>query len=1072
MLAQSSGQRNPVSYPRSGTISLPMLLYTRFACRFAGMAALTLFAERGANATTAPVNISGTAAPGVTPIAGHEVSVVAERPAYFTSSNEQNQAVQGEFLNALPSGRAVAESLELIPGATYTKTGVTFGGASAAENAWILDGVDVGDVSLNVVNVNPPVQFLDRIEVLTAGYQADTGKALGGVIRMVTKSGTNDLKGTLFADLETDGWTGAPPRNPAKGQAISASTTLDRSLKSGLEIGGPLVQDKLWLWLGVSTTHERRTVLRVVDRRADDDRDGIPDRTNQDLDGDGIFDDAYFPVTIQEWNRWDRYWQPAARLTWQPGAGRSLSLSYLGTIRRYWGAALDSDTELRDRPSVFLRELNDSRAVFSLQYTAPIGQRFTVEAAVGAFFQVAGQHPLTEEGHGPPWEVRFFFERPHPEFLAYNVPPQGNVIDVVEIPSLHYRYGGGLDADRRSMRVQERIALGGFASALGRHDWKIGAELKQSTIRSTFRWTTGKKYGFIGTTDCIDTGEEQYVFVDANPNMDPAAIQRGHQVREAIELDHSYYVVDNWTPVPDLSLNLGMRFTHQEVQVQSGQIVAATGRPWRWDDGYAPRVGAAYDWTGRGKSKVSAFFGRFYGDLTTSLAEYAVPQGGVAFRKSIDPPVSPPCNKPQPPWIYLTWAGARQQRTTYDLQTDTWSGVEELRGAFHDEFLFSYEHEPAPNWTARIAFQRKYLMRTIEDMSLGTSHYDIVNPGYGAARRVQTYYAWPATAYVEVPRPERSFTSWQIVLERRLAGGWQGLLSYVWTRNHGNYPGVINEDYGHPLPNLQRDYDEPGRFANGFGDLPVTRRHTIKLDASYERSLGRFGAWTTGAGVRARSGTFTSAWGDVNPAFEETGQVFLAPRGTCGQTPWNYWANLRFKYSVPLHGGNRLSLIVDLFNVFNVKQTATVDERVVLGPADGMADPLRTDGAVYGGRSFTFAELKRHLIGGNPDDPVAKAIYENYMNGDPTDDHLFAPNLQSYRPYLYDAVSNPNGYLAQADHTRWLVLNPNYGRPTSYTDPFRMRIGLEYTFGGAPARLAQGVTPEGSHEERVPAGNR
>jgi hypothetical protein len=116
--------------------------------------------------------------------------------------------------------------------------------------------------------------------------------------------------------------------------------------------------------------------------------------------------------------------------------------------------------------------------------------------------------------------------------------------------------------------------------------------------------------------------------------------------------------------------------------------------------------------------------------------------------------------------------------------------------------------------------------------------------------------------------------------------------------------------------------------------------------------------------------------------------------------------------------------------------------------------------------------LKRHLIGGNPDDPVAKAIYENYMNGDPTDDHLFAPNLQSYRPYLYDAVSNPNGYLAQADHTRWLVLNPNYGRPTSYTDPFRMRIGLEYTFGGAPARLAQGVTPEGSHEERVPAGNR
>ena len=564
-------------------------------------------------------------------------------------------------------------------------------------------------------------------------------------------------------------------------------------------------------------------------------------------------------------------------------------------------------------------------------------------------------------------------------------------------------------------------------------------------------------------------------FVDGDPNQDPGAAARGRQVLRGKELDHSYFAKDSWSPAAGLSLNLGMRFTRQELRVDTGRIVAATGRPRRFDDGWSPRLGADYDWTQAGRSRLSLFFGLFYQDLTTALAE-SVPQGGIASRNVQFSPIDPACSTPPPvPWTYYPYGTPRTQRTTLNLATGQWSGTEELRGTFHDEFLFSYEQEPAPHWTGRISFHRKYLVRTVEDANLDDGiHYDFVNPGYGAARQA-VLPSWSPRAgdVVEVPRPERSYTAWQLVLEKKLSDGWQGLFSYEWARNFGNYPGSINEEYGHPVPNLQRDYDEPDRFLNGFGELPGTRRHTIKMDASYEQKLGRYGAATVGGGVRIRSGVPVSAWGDLfGTTDQQSGQVFLVPRGSCGVTPWNYWANLRFRYAVSLPRGNSVSLVVDLFNVFNFLQVATVDSRVTLGPANGLADPANPEGAVYNGRSMSLDELKGHLIGGNPGDPIAEAIYENYLNGDYSDDYRVSPLLASYRPYVYDTVHNPNGYLVQAGHARWLIWNPNYGKPATYIDPFRLRIGLEFTFGGAAPRQRAGAEETLREQDPGPVGVR
>jgi outer membrane receptor protein involved in Fe transport len=76
---------------------------------------------------------------------------------------------------------------------------LSFNGSSVAENLYVVDGLNVSNFSQGLGSTFVPMAFIEEVQVKTGGIEAEFGRTTGGVVNMVTKSGSNTLRGT--ADL-------------------------------------------------------------------------------------------------------------------------------------------------------------------------------------------------------------------------------------------------------------------------------------------------------------------------------------------------------------------------------------------------------------------------------------------------------------------------------------------------------------------------------------------------------------------------------------------------------------------------------------------------------------------------------------------------------------------------------------------------------------------------------------------------------------------------------------------------------------------------------------------------------
>ncbi|HQR19124.1 MAG TPA: hypothetical protein PK948_12180, partial [Gemmatimonadales bacterium] len=159
--------------------------------------------------------------------------------------------------SALPVDQSYRSLVELLPqaNASYYGDAVNVGGATGAENAWYVDGVNVTGVSLGTTGIDLPWNFVREVQVTTGAGEADFGRALGGGINVVTKSGGDRWAGDAFAFVES-GSLGAEPRTGALGFALDARTRWDL----GFSLGGPLLGDKVRLFAAYNPTFTSQTV--------------------------------------------------------------------------------------------------------------------------------------------------------------------------------------------------------------------------------------------------------------------------------------------------------------------------------------------------------------------------------------------------------------------------------------------------------------------------------------------------------------------------------------------------------------------------------------------------------------------------------------------------------------------------------------------------------------------------------------------------------------------------------------------------------------------------------------------
>ena len=240
-------------------------------------------------------------------------------------------------MNNVPVGRTYGDVIERAPGAFVDGSGnVSIGGATGLENIYLVNGLNVtglryGNLESGAASIgggsNLPLEFLTQVDVNSGGYQAEYGGAMGGVINTILKSGSNEFHGSAFG-YWSPYWLSATPNTVVPlNSALAGVRKPDYDDSIGAEVGGPIIKDKLFFWVGFAPRITDNHVLRLTYARQED-----PNNPGQPLlNANGL------PVVTQLSN-WTaripethRTYYYAGTLDWLPLPDNKLTLSIVGT---------------------------------------------------------------------------------------------------------------------------------------------------------------------------------------------------------------------------------------------------------------------------------------------------------------------------------------------------------------------------------------------------------------------------------------------------------------------------------------------------------------------------------------------------------------------------------------------------------------------------------------------------------------------------------------------------------------------------------------------------------------------
>ncbi len=201
--------------------------------------------------------------------AGETIELEGRAPIVDQGSTKTGTTITDEYTTHIPVGRTFGAVLGTAAGTQGDQYGVSFSGSTSSENTYIVEGINTTDTAFGGQSTNLPNEFVQETEVIAGGYNAEFGRSTGGVINVVTKSGSNKFRGSVFA-YYTPGSLVAEA-NPILSQAtaIGSESNLDYSADLGLEVGGPIIKDKLWFHVGVNPQFSKSTLSRITSRTVD-----------------------------------------------------------------------------------------------------------------------------------------------------------------------------------------------------------------------------------------------------------------------------------------------------------------------------------------------------------------------------------------------------------------------------------------------------------------------------------------------------------------------------------------------------------------------------------------------------------------------------------------------------------------------------------------------------------------------------------------------------------------------------------------------------------------------------------
>lgn len=151
---------------------------------------------------------------------GEVITIDGRAPAIDPTATTQGVTIDGEYTRRLPVGRGYASVLTAAPGSTADDAGVSFSGSSSLENQYIVDGVNT--TSLVYGQLGSPIvnEFIEQTDIITGGYNAEFGRSTGGVVNVVTKTGSNQLRGSIFGYVGPGALIARPAPTPTQSTSI------------------------------------------------------------------------------------------------------------------------------------------------------------------------------------------------------------------------------------------------------------------------------------------------------------------------------------------------------------------------------------------------------------------------------------------------------------------------------------------------------------------------------------------------------------------------------------------------------------------------------------------------------------------------------------------------------------------------------------------------------------------------------------------------------------------------------------------------------------------------------------
>lgn len=528
------------------------------------------------------------------------IVITARAPVVDPTQTAVSTVVDHQQIDTLPTnGRNFLDFTILTPGVTNDDTpqqgasatsGLTFGGQRARSNNIMVDGVDNNDPIVGAVRATFSQEAVQEFQVLTNSYSAEYGNASGGVVNIITKSGTNQTQGDAFEffrdkSLNAKGYF---ERFDVNGNAINQPKAPFRQNQYGFTLGGPIQRDRTFYFLSLenSQTHDSNFV-------------------NIDPTAAALLDKAGFPVQLGNVPFAVDSKAYLAKVDHQVASAHNLSVraNYASLINEniepFGGQVAKSRGAVQNRKdwaiaasetdSLSERTINELRAQFAHE-----------DQTVDSLDPNCGGPCTTFSQGGPTVEIVGYASVGRQRFTPN---------------------------PRRNDHYQLKDTYSLFT---GNHSVKAGFDFDDVyTGYTALPLHFGGRYIFVDLPAIPQIGLNQPITaLQAFALGLPGAYVQGYGTSGASynDPDLAAFVQDDWSITPKLVVKAGLRYQRQWMYDIPYTVSMPGGGSYTYklpqqNLNFAPRLSVAYDPAGDGRSSIHAAWGIFYDNQILAAAQ-------------------------------------------------------------------------------------------------------------------------------------------------------------------------------------------------------------------------------------------------------------------------------------------------------------------------------------------------------------------------------------------------------------------------------------------------------------------